>query len=214
MQEKLSCNTATGKHVTNNTINYMIPMTDNHFLIYCIVQVVCDAELRFIHCYAGQPGSVHDMRTFMYSGLQQKCNENFFPENSHLLGDAAYTIQRHIMVPYRDNGHLTAAETLFNKKLSSARMIVERSIGLLKGRWRCLLDKLPMTRTDLIPRYIIACCVLHNICLLRRDEIEIPILIGDPRNNMVEELRPLDVNVENHNGGLLKRENLTRGFMV
>jgi len=152
------------------------------------------------------------MRTFMYSGLQQKCNEHFFPEDSHLLGDAAYTIQRHVMVPYRDNGHLTAAEIRFNKKLSSARMIVERSIGLLKGRWRCLLDKLPMKRIDLIPRYIIACCVLHNICLLRRDEIEAPILIGDPQNNMIEELRPLDVNDENYNEGLLKRENLTRGF--
>jgi len=81
------------------------------------------------------------------------------------------------MVPYRDNGHLTEAETNFNKKLSSARMIVERSIGLLKGRWRSLLDKLPMTRTDLIPRYIIGCCVLHNLYLLNNDEIDIPILI-------------------------------------
>jgi len=96
----------------------------------------------------------------------------------------------------------TAAETRFNKKLSSARMIVERSIGLLKGGWRCLLDKLPMKRIDLIPRYIIACCVLHNICLL----------IGDPQNNMIEELRPLDVNDENYNEGLLKRENLTCEF--
>ena len=144
--------------------------------------------------------------------LQQKCNKHFFPEDSHLLGDTAYTIQRHVMVPYRDNGHLTAAETRFNKKLSSARMIVERSIGLLKGRWRCLLDKLPMKRIDLIPRYIIACCVLHNICLLRRDKIEAPILIGDLQNNMIEELRPLDVNDEDYNEGILKRENLTRGF--
>ncbi|XP_018403003.1 PREDICTED: putative nuclease HARBI1 [Cyphomyrmex costatus] len=78
---------------------------------YCAIQlqVVCDADLRFIHCYAGQPGSVHDMRTFMYSGLQQKCNPQFFYGDNHLLGDAAYTIQRHVMVPYRNNGHLTEA---------------------------------------------------------------------------------------------------------
>ncbi|XP_012234639.2 uncharacterized protein [Linepithema humile] len=172
------------------------------------LQVVCDADLRFIHCYAGQPGSVHDMRTFMYSGLQQKCNPQFFPEDSHLLGDAAYTIQRNVMVPYRDNGHLTEAETNFNKKLSSARMIVERSLGLLKGRWRCLLDKLSMTRTDLIPRYIIGCCVLHNLCLLRNDEIDIPILVEN--RYMLQELHPLDVNVNDRNEGIVKRENLTR----
>ncbi|KYN03435.1 hypothetical protein ALC62_05719 [Cyphomyrmex costatus] len=129
-----------------------------------------------------------------------------------LLGDAAYTIQRHVIVPYKDNGHLTASEIHFNKKLSSVRMLIERAIALLKGRWRCLLDKLPMTRTDLIPRYIIACCVLHNICLLKRDEIKIPILIQDPRNDMLEELHPLDVNNEDRNGGRLKRRNLTHRF--
>lgn len=148
------------------------------------------------------------MRTFVYSGLQQKCNPQFFPEDSHLLGDAAYTIQRNVMVPYRDNGHLTEAEINFNTKLSSVRMMVERSIGLLKGRWRCLLDKLPMIRTDLIPRYIIGCCVLHNVCLLRNDEIDIPILIHN--RNMLQELQPLNVNVNDRNEGIAKRENLTR----
>jgi len=64
-----------------------------------------------------------------------------------------------------------------------------------------------MKRIDLIPRCIIAYCILHNICLLRRHEIEAPILIGDPQNNMIEKLRPLDVNDENYNEGLLKREN-------
>ncbi|KYM94119.1 hypothetical protein ALC62_15292 [Cyphomyrmex costatus] len=102
----------------------------------------------------------------------------------------------------------TEAEIDFNKKLSSVRMMVERSIGLLKGRWRCLLDKLPMTRTDFIPRYIIGCCVLHNLCLLRNDEIDVPILVEN--HNMLQELLPLDVNVNDRNEGIVKRENLTR----
>jgi len=46
-------------------------------------------------------------------------------------------------------------------------MTVERAIGLLKGRWRYLLDKLPMTRTNLIPYYIITCCVLHNMFITK-----------------------------------------------
>lgn len=36
-----------------------------------------------------------------------------------------------------------------------------------------------MQRTDLIPKYIIACCILHNICLLKNDIIDIPIIINE-----------------------------------
>jgi len=65
------------------------------------------------------------------------------------------------MVPFKDNGHLTQAQITYNTHLSQARMMIERSIGLLKGRFRSLLDKLPMQRTDLIPKYVCACSILH-----------------------------------------------------
>lgn len=55
--------------------------------------------------------------------------------------------------------------------------MVERTIGLLKGRFRSLLDTLPMRRTDLIPKYVCACCILHNICIIRNDYIDIPIIV-------------------------------------
>jgi len=53
-------------------------------------------------------------------------------------------------------------------------MIIERSLGLLKG-FRSILDTLPMTRTDLIAKYIV-CCILH-VCSLH-DMIDIPIIIN------------------------------------
>jgi len=84
------------------------------------------------------------------------------------------------MLWFKDNGHLTERQINFNKRLSRARMIVERSLDLLKGRFRSILDTLPMRRTNLIPKYIIACCILHNICLLQNDMIDIPIIINEP----------------------------------
>nr|XP_012235813.1 PREDICTED: putative nuclease HARBI1 [Linepithema humile] len=111
------------------------------------LQVICKDNLSFIHVFAGMPGCVHDMRVFLYSGVQQYCTPEFFPEDSHLLGDAAYSIQKNVMVPFYNNGHLIRRQKEFNRYLSSARITVERAIGLLKGRWRYLLDKLPMTRT-------------------------------------------------------------------
>lgn len=64
-----------------------------------------------------------------------------------------------------------------------------------------------MKRTDLIPRYIIACCVLHNMYSLNRDENRIPIPVED--NNMLVELDPLDVHNAARNEGILKRQNST-----
>lgn len=146
------------------------------------------------------------MRVFRYSGLQQRCNQQYFPYNTHLLGDSAYTLQKHIMVPYQDNGHLTVEETYFNTTLSSTRMMVERSIGLLKGRWRFFLDKLPMKRTDLIPYYIVCVCVLHNICLKREDSFEYPIIIP---NTIDENAGPMEAPNNLKQEGIEKRRRIT-----
>lgn len=144
------------------------------------------------------------MRVFRWSGLQQRCNEDYFPHNYHLLGDSAYTLQKHVIVPYRDNGHLTVEQEYYNKKLSGARMIVERSIGLFKGRWRLFLDTVPMRRTDLIPYYIMAGCVLHNICLKLGDTFEYPIEIPDVH----EADEPLEPSNDNKAVGNMKREQI------
>lgn len=100
-------------------------------------------------------------------------DDDKFLENSHILGDAAYEIHQHLLTPYRDNGHLTEKQRNYNYRHSAARVTVERCIGLLKGRMRSLLHCLPMTRVDLMAEYIIACCVIHNICILQGDELNV-----------------------------------------
>lgn len=125
--------------------------------------------------------------------------------DTHLIGDAAYKIFKTLLVPYKDNGRLTERQKNYNYCLSSTRMTVERSIGLLKARFRILLDKLPMRRIDVIPNYIMACCVLHNICLMRNDIIEIPIIVEDQIQNNVDDLE-LDILL--HRQGKEKRDRI------
>lgn len=108
-------------------------MFDFLFIIYLYLQVVCNHKMQFVHCYAGLLGSVHDMRVLKYSGLQQRCNDEYFRNNTHIIADSVYILQKHIMVLYRDNGHLTNEEKHYNYILSSTKMIVEKAIGLLKG---------------------------------------------------------------------------------
>lgn len=115
---------------------------------------------------------MHDQRVFRQSEMAEYLNyAERFHQNSHILGDAAYEIHQYLLTPFRDNGHLTEKQKTYNYRHSVARVAVKRCIGLLKGRMRSLLDRLPMQRIDLMAEYIIACCVIHNICTFRRDEI-------------------------------------------
>lgn len=72
------------------------------------------------------------------------------------------------MVPYRDNGHLTRQQIRFNEALSTQRQVIERAIGLLKGRWR-KLQYLNLLSVKHMTIQIMAACVLHNFCLVHDD---------------------------------------------
>ncbi|XP_044733226.1 putative nuclease HARBI1 [Chrysoperla carnea] len=147
------------------------------------LQAICDAQCKFIHCYAGNVGSVHDARVLRLSEVNDYLNdEQKFPNESHLVGDAAYPLHKHLLTPYRDNGHLSARQKNYNFCHSSARIAIERAFGLLKKRFRSLLTVLDMNRTDLIPEFIIACCVMHNICLSRNDEFPVEEIIEQNGN--------------------------------
>ncbi|XP_043270332.1 putative nuclease HARBI1 [Venturia canescens] len=148
------------------------------------LQLVCDHRCIITNCYTGYPGSVHDQRIFRLSEVSQFLNDDErFPSNSHLVGDAAYELHQHLLTPFRNNGYLTRKQENFNYRQSAARVSVERCIGLLKGRMRSLLNCLPMTRVDLIAEYIVACCVVHNICILRKDELVVAVIPENANEN-------------------------------
>ncbi|XP_071576145.1 uncharacterized protein [Temnothorax nylanderi] len=141
-----------------------------------VLQAVCDSELRFTDCFAGYPGSVGDRRIFQNSDLFLDAERNvnaLFPNGKYIIADKAYPVLSWCIPPYIDNGRLTRAHKRFNTVLSQSRQVVERSFALLKGRFR-RLKHLDMKRVDLIPSFILACCVLHNICLdgLEDDQVE------------------------------------------
>lgn len=113
--------------------------------------------------------------------------------------------------------------------MSKTRQTIERAFALLKGRFR-RLKFLDMTKTDCIPSFILACCVLHNICLrnLGEEDIEEYIQEGydednDNENNPDNDDNNLDNNennnrnlginqnnFDNRNAGLAKRNDLVQ----
>ncbi|XP_023218074.1 putative nuclease HARBI1 [Centruroides sculpturatus] len=135
-----------------------------------LLQAVVDSRCRFIDCYAGEVGSVHDAHVFQRSKLGRSLS-TMFPPKCHLLGDSAYPLQEQLITPFRDNGHLSPQQLNFNLKHSRTRNTVERAFGLLKGRFR-RLRYVDMGNSYLIPMFIMACCVLHNICLFYDGDLQ------------------------------------------
>lgn len=106
-----------------------------------------------------------------------------------MLGDSAYPLSERVLTPYRDNGHLTDAQVKFNKKLSTCRIIIEHSFGILKQQFRqlyyCKLKGMAK-----LNHFVRACCVLHN--LLRKNNLELsynmfdePLAIQNNNDNLM-----------------------------
>ena len=77
-----------------------------------------------------------------------------------MLGDATYPLLPWLMKPYPENQQTTPAQITFNNRLSKAWMTVERALGRLEGRWRCLMKSYDCHINN-INTIISAFCVLH-----------------------------------------------------
>ena len=136
----------------------------------------------FLDTAIGYPGSMHDASILRQTNIFRKAeNDDVLAEPSVsvngievrplLLGDGAYHLLPWLLKPYPVSAVLNSSQRRFNKTLSSARSTVERALGILKGRWRILLNRLE-SRFDNISEIILTCCILHNFCQEAREEFD------------------------------------------
>ncbi|XP_025158650.1 protein ANTAGONIST OF LIKE HETEROCHROMATIN PROTEIN 1 [Harpegnathos saltator] len=173
-----------------------------------ILQAVCDSEMAFLDCFAGYPGSVGDIRVFRNFDLWSEVQTNrllYFPNEEYIIGDKAYPILHWCISGFRDHGNLTAAQKRFNDVLSKVRQVIERAFALLKGRFR-RLKYLDMNRIDIISFVIIACTVLHNICLEGLDD-DIKEYILEGQENEVHAVQNV-LEADEDDAGVAKRNYL------
>lgn len=165
--------------------------------------------MKFTHCYVGEVGSNHDATVLRRSEIWRYMNHNQgkFPNNTHLIGDKAYPCLPELMTPYRDNGRLTNAQKNFNFLLSRTRITIERSFCLLQKRFRCLKELLDVQCLEWAPKYVIACCVLHNICIIQNDIIDFEIIPAEDQNDEAHILG-IPADRRRTNLGIQKREEL------
>ena len=133
--------------------------------------------------YTGWPGCTHDARVLRNSSLFSRAEAGeLFSADKVVIGDSAYPVKNWLITPFKDNGHLGARRRRFNKVLSSSRPVVERAIGHIKRRFRRLRE-LTIHEPKHIACIILAGCILHNLCVITHEEIDMFIGAGDNLNN-------------------------------
>jgi hypothetical protein len=61
--------------------------------------------------------------------------DKYFSSNQYLLGDTAYTSNGFMVTPFKQPRAKQPHEQTFNTTLSSRRIAIENTLGLLKGRF-------------------------------------------------------------------------------
>uniref|UniRef100_A0A0A8YRV6 Uncharacterized protein n=1 Tax=Arundo donax TaxID=35708 RepID=A0A0A8YRV6_ARUDO len=135
------------------------------------VLAICDFNMRFTFAIAGWPGLVHDMRVF--NDAINKYGDKFhhpLPEKFYLV-DLGYPNRPGYLAPYKGTKYHvpefqqgprpSGKHEVFNYLHSSLRNVIERSFGVLKMKWRILLD-LPSCPQKKQTKIILACMALHN----------------------------------------------------
>ena len=142
---------------------------EGHF-INC--QVVCDLDQRFLDAVVRWPGSTHDSTIWEHSGVKRKIEDYIVQKGSNykgwFIGDSGYAQRETMMVPL--SNPQTDQEKRYYEAHKKCRCSVERTIGVLKSRFRCLCRKTGggiQYHEKTACNIIVSCMVLYNYCRSR-----------------------------------------------
>lgn len=169
---------------------------NRHDQISLTLQAICDSKLRFLDIFTGVSSKIHDSRVLSLSYINETL-PTIVGQDRHILGDSAYPICTWLLTPYKDYGNLTPSHVDYNYRFSKTRVKIENAFGLLKSRFRQLI-RLDFWKVKTMSRFILSCCVLHNLCIDNNDTIEF-----EPENQFHGE--NLDNNLIQASTNILKR---------
>lgn len=164
-----------GKHIvlicpTNSGSEYF-----NYKKTFSIVlMALVNSKYQFIFADIGGQGRISDGGIFRNTVLWEKiCNNSLNLPSPHplpnsivdvpyvFLGDGAFALGMNLMKPYPGNHDRDSPERIFNKKLSSARVIVENTFGILSAKFRIFKSPIELS-PEKVSIVTMSCILLHN----------------------------------------------------
>ncbi|KAJ1400689.1 Harbinger transposase-derived nuclease domain [Sesbania bispinosa] len=133
------------------------------------VQGVVDPKGVFTDVCIGWPGSLTDDQVLEKSALYQRASRGSL-KDVWVVGNSGHPLMDGILVPYTHQ-NLTWTQHAFNEKVGDIQKLSKDAFARLKGRWSCLQKRSDVKLEDL-PVVLGACCVLHNICEMRNEEMD------------------------------------------
>ncbi|GLT75951.1 hypothetical protein SLA2020_476400 [Shorea laevis] len=149
------------------------------------VQGVVDPRGVFTDVCIGWPGSMNDDQVLEKSALCQRANSGLL-KGVWIVGNSGYPLMDWVLVPYTQQ-NLTWTQHAFNEKIGEIQRVAKDAFARLKGRWSCLQKRTEVKLQDL-PVVLGACCVLHNICEIRNEEMDPKLNIELMDDEMVPEI--------------------------
>ncbi len=136
-----------------------------------VVSALVDSNCCFMDINVGQPGCSHDSSVFKTSWLGKNVHLNL-ETKQYILADSAYAITPFLITPfYHSDSNMNIPKRIFNKVHSSNRIVVERTFGLVKSRWR-KLQYMNIRDLGLLTMLIEVACILHNYLQKEKDFID------------------------------------------
>ncbi|XP_065280784.1 putative nuclease HARBI1 [Dermacentor albipictus] len=114
-----------------------------------------------------RPGSDHDAFVWRTTWLRRRFQAGrIVNPGEYLLGDSGYPLEPWLLIPVPGHPPAQTAEGQYNTAHGAMRSVVERCIGLLKSRFRCLQQYCTLLyEPERAANIVAACAVLHNLRL-------------------------------------------------
>lgn len=131
------------------------------------LQGICDPNGIFLDVFTGPPSKIHDAQVFKLSFVYQRLPE-LCSGGNHLVGDETYPLSKHLMTPFKPSEKMNDVKIHYNECLKKSCQPVEQAFCILKQRFR-QLSRLDFHQVDTSAKFVVSCCVLHNICGMAKD---------------------------------------------
>lgn len=159
----------------------------NHSML---LQAIVDPDLRFLDIVTGLPGKMTEnsvLRSSNFFRLSEKGERlngkkiQLLSEEAELqeyiVGDAGFPSLPWLLTPYHHHHTNQESEVSesrkldLNRRISGTRVVAERALARLKDVWKMIEGVMWRPDKHKLPRFILVCCILHNIVIDMEDEV-------------------------------------------